>query len=713
MPFKDIAVLIAGLGVPVIRLHEKAKEPIDIGWQNRATTNVEQIEKWAEETPNANCGSVAKADGFLFFESDEPGVIRKYEQETGESFQTFTVQSRPGRFHFYFSQTDLTRKIGSITQAKLKFGTLRQHNAFVVSPGSIHPSTGKPYTIARNVAIIPAPDSFINWLKEKAGTEEKLSAALAPGVKIPQGGRNSSLAAYAGKLRSDGLEPPEIEVVLLRHNSENCVPPLLDSEVKTIAWSIGRYDKGIVGTGLLINGVEAGTSPIAESVSSHESRTQLRVATPEEIAAVTPREEIVNEYPYWCWNKTLYEEFATLCGESNLIPKEYFLESVKTIVGAICGHRILPDRMPHQESRFYTILLSAHGGIGKSSATNWAKELFIGTGLLYDLAQDGPGAFINIGSAQGGFASGSGLITNGLNRHARILQNYDEITSLIEKFSITGSGDSFLDAVNTLFESGYAPGNIIRGSKVKEAQLHPVHNSILGCSTFEKWNSSFVKTNSESSGFFQRLNIISSKSDDRVPNLMAPNLTALRDKFVRKIQPLEFQMVQVNHTPEAAKLLKEWHKAKTIEWKDYPSDVRGRIEVMIHRNASHIAWMLSGDQAPNPDASAIPIIVECNADVMERSLALAEYQIGVRFSHQPAVGNNEWALVENLIKNKVRERGMISRGDIYREVRADKHGLMALNKAIENLHLEGIIERTAGGAGGRGKKSEMLMWVGE
>lgn len=709
MSFKDIALPMIRLGVPVIRLKSKSKEPVDTGWQNRATTDLVQIDVWDVESPDdMNCGAVAKNDGVLFFESDEPGVIRKYEQETGEKFETFTVQSRPGRFHFYLGQTDLTRSVGNIAQSKLKFGSLRQHNAFVVTPGSVHPTTGELYKIVRNIPITPAPDSFIKWLVEKAGVDEKPITEFNSDQKILQGGRNNSLASYAGKLRNDGLKPAELESVLLRYNQETCTPPLPDHEVKTIAWSIGRYEAPPIGAQVLIGGVEAGIS--APIVAEPKSQ-QLRVATPEEIAAAVPREEVAIEYPYWCWNKTLYEEFATLCGEGNLIPKEYFIESVKTIVGAICGHRIMPERMPHQESRFYTILLSAHGGIGKSSATNWAKELFIGTGLLYDLAQDGPGAFINIGSAQGGFASGSGLITNGLNRHARILQNYDEVTSLIEKFSITGSGDSFLDAVNTLFESGYAPGNVIRASKVKEAQLHPVHNSILGCSTFEKWNSAFVKTNSESSGFFQRLNIISSKSDDRVPNLMAPNLVALRDKFVRKIQALEFQTAQVNQTPAAVKMLKDWHKEKKVEWKEHPSDVRGRIEVMIHRNASHIAWMRSENQTPNPDASAVPIIVECDEEVMEKALALAEYQVAVRFSHQPAVGNNEWALVENLIKNKVRERGMITRGDIYREVRADKHGLMALDKAIQNLHSEGIIERTAGT--GRGKKSEMLMWVNE
>src|SRR5579863_1481803 len=127
MTFKEIAVPIASLGVPVIRLRPKSKKPLDDEWQNLATTDLTKIEEWDKDTPDANCGSVAKSDGILFFESDEPGVIKKFQEETGESFKTFTAQSRPGRFHFYFKQTDLTRKVGSIVQKQLKFGSLRQH----------------------------------------------------------------------------------------------------------------------------------------------------------------------------------------------------------------------------------------------------------------------------------------------------------------------------------------------------------------------------------------------------------------------------------------------------------------------------------------------------------------------------------------------------------------------------------------------------------
>ncbi len=70
MTFLEIAAPIASSGVPVIRLRPKSKLPLDSEWQNLATTDIGTIIKWNEETPDANCGSVAKSDGFLFFEAE-------------------------------------------------------------------------------------------------------------------------------------------------------------------------------------------------------------------------------------------------------------------------------------------------------------------------------------------------------------------------------------------------------------------------------------------------------------------------------------------------------------------------------------------------------------------------------------------------------------------------------------------------------------------
>jgi hypothetical protein len=715
MSFKDIAIPIAVLGVPVIRLNPRSKVPSDKNWPDLATTDIDTIFAWDKKSPDANCGSVAKPEGFLFFESDEPGILERYQKETGQLFKTFTVQSRPGRYHFYLKQTDLSRQTGSISQKDLKFGSLRQNNAFVVSPGSIHPESGQPYLIVDDSPIVAAPEALLKWLISQKPTTR--TPASLVGDKIPRGSHDIELTRIAGKLRRDGMEEESISAALIEVCEKRCEGYGSDYQqmCRKIANSVCKYAVPL-GADLTIGGKIPGDAPPQQITNSPQTTTNSPITIPaSESLEVASVEEVVNEYPFWCWNGTLYEDFAELCGDGNLIPKEYFIESIKTVIGAICGHRILPNKMPGQEARFYTILLSAHGGIGKSSAVNWARDMFIGTGLLYDLSQDGPGKYQNIGCAQGGFASGSGLITNGFARHDRILQHYDEVTALIEKFGITGSGDAFLDATNTLFESGFPPGNVIRGSKVKEMPSRPVHNSILGCSVFEKWNSAFVKTNSENSGFFQRLNIVSSRSDERVPNLTSPDLTEIKERFLKKIQPLEFQLVQVNRTDESIKRLTEWHREKRDEWKNYSSDVRGRIEVMIHRNASHIAWLMSGDDVvPSPERASDPIHVECDEDIMSRALALAEYQVLSRHSHQPAIGNNEWALIENLIKNKVYERKRLTRADLYRDIRADKFGITAFNRAIDNLTQEGIIAiGSREGETKRGRKTQIVMWINE
>src|SRR5208282_2867423 len=106
---------MAAMKIPVIRIQPKSKVPLDRAWQNLATTDIDKILAWDSETPGANCACVAKNDGVLFFETDEPGVIARYEKETGDKFKTFTVSSRKDRFHFYFSNTEESRKCGSIT----------------------------------------------------------------------------------------------------------------------------------------------------------------------------------------------------------------------------------------------------------------------------------------------------------------------------------------------------------------------------------------------------------------------------------------------------------------------------------------------------------------------------------------------------------------------------------------------------------------------
>ena len=720
MSFKDLALPMAMMGVPVARLQPKSKVPMDKAWQNLATTDVDKILAWDKETPGANCASVAKSDGVLFFETDEPGVIERYEKETGEKFPiTFAVESRKDRFHFYFFQTDESRSCGSITQKEIPFGSLRQNNAYVVSPGSIHPDTGLPYTVRTQTSIVPIPARLVAWLAAQRTKAQTTSPSLQGNGPIPKGMHDVTLTAIAGKWRQDGLDQDIIEAQLIRTCETRCVGYGSDyiDMCKKIAKSICRYPAGNPAPTTLIGGKLPGEAVYNSTQQRAMQNSAAQASNGVEVLPADHKDGVVEEarqkfeYPLWVWEGTLYEDFANLCGESNVVPKEFFIESVKTVVGAICGHRIFPFKTESQESRFYTVLIGP-AGCGKSSASKWARHLFIGTGMLYPLAASG--AFMNIGCAEGSFASSSGLIKNGFAKHSRILQIYDEATVMIEKFGITGSGDSFLDVVNQLFESGVCPQLTTKDSK--EAPItNMVHNSILGCTVKEKWASAFVKTNSESSGFFGRLNIVTSDSEDRVANFTDPDLSVLRDAFVRKIQPLEYQNVVVNKTPEALELLETWYASKRQEWRELSNDITGRIQVLVHRNASHLAWLMSGDNVlPNAEKAAEPIEVECDEDIMRRALALAEYEIEARQAHQPAQGKNDWALVENLIKIAVKRAGSIGRGKLNREIRADKYGLQTFDKAINNLVQEGIIKiGLREGESKRGRKTQVIMWVVE
>jgi hypothetical protein len=146
-----------------------------------------------------------------------------------------------------------------------------------------------------------------------------------------------------------------------------------------------------------------------------------------------------------------------------------------------------------------------------------------------------------------------------------------------------------------------------------------------------------------------------------------------------------------------------------------PTDITGRIQVLVQRNASHLAWLFSGeDVVPNAEKASEPIQVICDEDIMARAIALAEYEIKARQIHQPAPGKNDWAVVEGLIRIAVKNKGMIQRNKLFRDIRADNYGIQTFDKAINNLVQEGQVKiGQREGETKRGRKAQIVMWVNE
>ena len=171
MSFLEKALPTVALGVPVIRLRPNTKAAMDSGWPELATTDIETLKKWNNETPDANCGAVATADGIWLWEVDSPDVWTRLQKDTGhdgiKEIQTFKVCSRPGRGHFYFKQNDASRAMGNVSQTYVQGQdfSVRQHNAYVVAANSIHPDTGEPYkALNPGTPIVEAPAWLTDWL---------------------------------------------------------------------------------------------------------------------------------------------------------------------------------------------------------------------------------------------------------------------------------------------------------------------------------------------------------------------------------------------------------------------------------------------------------------------------------------------------------------------------------------------------------------------
>jgi hypothetical protein len=186
MCFKSIALPYARMGFPVfpLVLGDKIPAPFMKDWPAVATTDEVQIAAWDTENPEFNCGLVAKNDGFVILEFDVQGGMRQAAAEMGETIPKTRVHiSGKQRGHFIFRNTDRSRALGN-RSARLSEGgewfSFRQHNMYVVGPGSIHPN-GKPYKVALDgdVDPIPCPDWIIAFVEKHSG-HSKLGNSATP-----------------------------------------------------------------------------------------------------------------------------------------------------------------------------------------------------------------------------------------------------------------------------------------------------------------------------------------------------------------------------------------------------------------------------------------------------------------------------------------------------------------------------------------------------
>jgi len=314
-------------------------------------------------------------------------------------------------------------------------------------------------------------------------------------------------------------------------------------------------------------------------------------------------------YPADVWNGTIYGDFADCCTQDNKIPKEAFIESLKTVVGAIVGDRLQSDGQK-VHPRQYTLLV-APVGAGKDTAIDAAMSLC--TPVEFD--QDGTqfGEFITnsvptfqyIGARRCNAASENAVIEHA-GKWQSLLSTPPEFASFLDKSQIAGN-KALLDIYLGAWESTSPTFSTAKGRKDVPGR---VLLSLLTSIQPER-----LSTMEVSSGLASRITWVSLPTFEAVAYLGEFNFGDLQQVLFHKLTELEQRPLKIKTSKAAKETLTKWYRSLPL--RGYQDDTLSvRMNVIVQKNALHLAW-LSGAK-------------EIDSSLIYKAIRLGDWQLSVR-----------------------------------------------------------------------------------
>jgi Bifunctional DNA primase/polymerase, N-terminal/AAA domain/Primase C terminal 1 (PriCT-1) len=248
-PTLSAALDYARRGWPVFPV--KGKIPrIDHGFR-AATRDEAQIREWWARWPASGIGiSTGAGSGVVVLDIDPRNggetSLEELEKAVGPvPKKTVQAVTGGGGLHIYFAspQEPLRCSAGTLGPG-LDF---KAEGGYVVAPPSIH-DNGMPYFWEGSsepgmVELAELPAGLLERLRSGHGS--KAISPESPGLPIPAGRRDDTLASLAGTMRRRGMGQQAIVAALHVENGLRCKPPLPDSDVERIARSVARYEPAV------------------------------------------------------------------------------------------------------------------------------------------------------------------------------------------------------------------------------------------------------------------------------------------------------------------------------------------------------------------------------------------------------------------------------------------------------------------------------------
>ena len=142
------------------------KKPIETNWSQWCET---KRPFKSDDFKNNNAGiACGPASGVIVIDVDNQHTFNKIADQKGWQINpTLLHETGARKFHFVYGYPQNGKRYGNKARKEWGFD-IRGIGGQVVAPGSIHPDTGKPYTVRRDLPIAPAPQ----WLLDLYADEK-------------------------------------------------------------------------------------------------------------------------------------------------------------------------------------------------------------------------------------------------------------------------------------------------------------------------------------------------------------------------------------------------------------------------------------------------------------------------------------------------------------------------------------------------------------
>ena len=652
---------MAEMGVPQIRVRPDSKAAFDKEWPSMATTDLARLSELSKEFPNSNAASVAqgKIGGIWIWEVDSPDVIPRMERETGRALpSTFKVRSRPGRGHVYFRHTPASIEMGNLAQTYVigQDWSVRANNMYAVSPGSIHPNTGQPYTgLNWGTPIVEAPEWLVSWLNSQKIQKKNFPVVDAPRNergKVAHGGIHSFMLTQAGRLRNAGCTQKEIEDILLDRVHKNCEPPIDDAKVIQMAKSICIYPPGE-----------------DKSIAFTQQPEPIVPAEPEE----TPTFETI-EYPVFprhvMFGTSIYEGFVKPYCDVNSRVDYFMWMPTAVMMMNYLGTKVSVPYTSWKPS-FYIVLIGQKGRANKSSSIKDGMKYLENASVLSMYSKniknaDGKSLVWEAGSPEG-------LGTDMMRTNCKnAVLFYDELSALVSKSSIEGSG------MNSALLKMYESNNFANSVKTKKDAFNVDPGTYCA-------------------------SLITATTDRKFAELwsrLAGEDTGLNDRFTWVLQPKklpDLKLEQVVNSMEAALATR-----KIID----RAVNKGKFEFFDRTPLQRILEVYGNRPAIRAEKWALYFAIdmgldEIDEDCVARGIELVKYEEAVKdYLLTFEALNSESAIQQGVVRLLKKNNGKMEKRDVERALNANKYGLTIWNKAYSALVNNGYIVEEGKGVKG-------------